>query len=73
MLILCLVLIGCSEMGVFSQVSCLNELFEKSKGDKRTWANSMGSKQWKSPYEIDKFTVLFVYVFFLMLFDKYEK
>ena len=34
-----LVLIGFSEMRVFSQVSFLNELFEKSKGKKRTWAN----------------------------------
>ena len=40
-----LVLMRFSEMRVFSQVSFLNELFEKSKGKKRTWANTMGSKQ----------------------------
>ena len=62
-----LVLIGFSEMRVFSQVSFLNDFFEKSKGKKRTWANPMGSKQWKSLYEIDNFTFLFVYVFFLFL------
>ena len=61
-----------SEMRVFSQMSFLNELFEKSKGTNRTWANPMGSKQWKSPYEINDFTVLFVYVFFRFL-NKYEK
>ena len=49
---------GFSEMRVFSQVSFLNELFEKSKGKKRTWANPMGSKQWKSLYEIYNFTFL---------------
>ena len=64
--------IGFSEMRVFSQVSFLNELFEKSKGNKRTWANPMGSKQWKSLYEIDNFSFLFVYVFFRFL-KKYEK
>ena len=67
-----LVLIWFSEMRVFSQVSFLNELFEKSKGKKRTWANPMGSKQWKSLYEIDNFTFLFIYVFFRFL-KKYEK
>ena len=41
MLILCLGLSGFSEMRVLSQVSCLNELFEKSTGNKRTWANPM--------------------------------
>ena len=60
-----LVFIGCSEMSVFSQVRFLNELFEKSKGEKRTWANPVGSKQWKSMYEIDNFICLFVYVFFV--------
>ena len=64
-------LIRFSEMRVFSQVSFLNELFEKSKGKKRTWANPMGSKQWKSLCEIDNFTFLFVYVFFRFL-KKYE-
>ena len=61
-----------SEMCVFSQVSLLNELFDKSKGKKRTWANRMGSKQWKSLYEIDNFTFRFVYVFFCF-FLTYEK
>ena len=51
-----LVLAWFSEMRVFSQVSFLNDFFEKSKGKKRTWANPMGSKQWKSSYEIDFFT-----------------
>ena len=67
-----LVLIGFSEMRVFSQVSFLNDFFEKSKGEKRTWANPMSSKQWKSLYEIDNFTFLFIYVFFRFL-KKYEK
>ena len=66
-----LVLICFSEMRVFSQVSFLNDFFEKSKGEKRTWANPMSSKQWKSLYEIDNFTFLFIYVFFRFL-KKYE-
>ena len=66
-----LVLIRFSEMRVFSQVSFLNDFFEKSKGEKRTWANPMSSKQWKSLYEIDNFTFLFIYVFFRFL-EKYE-
>ena len=67
-----LVLIGFSEMRVFSQVSFFNDGFENVKGKKRTWANPMSSKQWKSLYEIDNFTFLFVYVFFRFL-KKYEK
>ena len=67
-----LVLIGFSEMRVFSQVSFFNDLFEKLKGEKRKWANPMSSKQWKSLYEIDNFTFLFLYVFFLFL-KKCEK
>ena len=67
-----LVLIGFSEMRVFSQVIFFNDFFERSKGKKRTWANPMGSKQWKSLYGIDNFTFLFVYVFFRFL-KKYEK
>ena len=55
-----LVLIRFSEMRVFSQVSFFNVFFEKSGGKKRTWANRMSSKQWKSRYEIDNFTFLFV-------------
>ena len=51
----------------FSQVSLFNDFFENLKGKKRTWANPMSSKQWKSLYEIDNFTFLFVYVFFLFL------
>jgi hypothetical protein len=66
-----LVLIVFYEMRVFSQMRFLNDFFEKSKGEKRTWANPMGSKQWKSLYEIDNFTFLFVYVFFRFL-KKYE-
>ena len=65
-------LTGFSEMRVFSQVSFFNKFVEKSEGKKRTWANPMGSKQWKSLYEIDHFTFLFVYVFFRFL-KKYEK
>ena len=60
------------EMRVFSQMRFFNDLFEKSKGKKRTWANPMGSKQWKSLYGIDNFTFLFVYVFFRFM-KKYEK
>ena len=60
------------EMSVLSQVSFLNELFEQSKGNKRTWANPMGSTQGKSDYEIDNSTFLFVYLFFNVL-KTYEK
>ena len=67
-----LVLIGFSEMRVFSQVSFFNDLFKNVKGKKRTWANPMSSKQWKSLYEIDNFTFLFLYVFFPFL-KKCEK
>ena len=66
-----LVLIGFSEMRVFSQVSFLNDFFETSKGGKRMWANPMSSEQWKSLYEIDNFSFLFIYVFFCFL-NKYE-
>ena len=61
------VLIWFSDMSVYSQVSCSNDSFETSKGKKRTWANPMGSKPWKSLYEIDNFTFLFLYVFFCFL------
>ena len=64
-----LVLIGFSEMRVFSHVSFFHDFFEKLKGKKRTWANPMSSKQWKSLYEIDSFTLLFVYVFFHFFFS----
>ena len=67
-----LVLILFYEMRVFSQMRFFNDFFEKSKGKKRTWANPMGSKQWKSLYQIDNFTFLFVHVFFRFL-NKYEK
>ena len=66
-----LVLMGFSEMRVFSHVSFFNYFFENVKGNKRTWANPMSSKQWKSLYEIDNFTFLFVHVFFRFL-KKYE-
>ena len=61
-----------SDMRVVSQVSFLNELFEKSTGQKRTWVNPMCSKQWKSRCEIDNFSFRFVYVFFRFL-KQYEK
>ena len=67
-----LVLIDFSDLLVFSQVTFLNDFFEKSKGEKRTWANPMSSKQWKPLYEIDNVIVLFIYVFFCFL-KKYEK
>ena len=67
-----MVLIVFYEMRVFSQMRFFHDFFEQSKGKKRTWANPMGSKQWKSLYEIDNFTFLFVYVFFRFL-KKYEK
>jgi len=67
-----LVLIGFSEMCVFSQVSFFNDFFENLKGKKRKWANPMSSKQWKSLYEIDNFTFVFLYVFFPFL-KKCEK
>ena len=67
-----LVLIWFSEMRVFSQVSFVNDFFENVKGKKRTWANPMSRKQWKSLYEIDNFTFVFLYVFFLFL-KKCEK
>ena len=54
-----------SEMSVFAQVSFLDELFEKAKGKKRTWANFIGSKQWKSQYEIDDVSFCFYMSFFV--------
>ena len=36
-----LILIGFSEMRVFSQVSIFNDFFEKLKGEKRKWGNPM--------------------------------
>ena len=59
-------------MRVFSQMRFLNDFFDKLKGKKRTWANPMGSKQWKSLYEIDNLTFLFIYAFFRFL-NTYEK
>ena len=67
-----LVLIRFSEMRVFSQVSFLNDFFEKWKGEKRTWANSMSSKQWKSPYESDNSAFIYFSAFCCFL-KKYEK
>ena len=54
-----LVLTGFSEMRVFSQMRFFNDFFEKSKGEKRTWANPMTLKQWKSSYESDDFAFRF--------------
>ena len=54
-----LVLIRFSEMCVLSQVSFFNVFFEKSGGKKRTWANPMSSKQWKSLYKSDDFAFRF--------------
>ena len=67
-----LVLIVFYEMRVFSQMRFFNDFFEKSNGKKNTWANPMGSKQWKSLYEIDNFTVLFTSAFFRFL-KKYQQ
>ena len=72
MLILCWVLIWCSEMRVFLQMRFFNDSFEKSKGEKRTWANPMSSKQWKSLYESDDSAFRVSYAFFRFL-NKYEK
>ena len=58
------VLIVFYEIRVFSQMRFLNDFFEQMKMEKRTRANPMGSKQWKSLYEIDNFTFLFIYAFF---------
>ena len=66
------VLIRFSEMRVFSQVNFFNDFFEKSKGKKRTWANPMGSKQWKALYEIDNLTFLFIYIY-ICVFSFFEK
>ena len=67
-----LVLTGLSEMCVFSQVSLFNDIVENLKGRKRTWANPMSSKQWKSLYEIENFTFLCVFALFRFL-KTYEK
>ena len=48
-----------TELRVFSQMRFLNDFFEKSKGEKRTWANPMSSKQWKSVHESDDFAFRF--------------
>ena len=60
-----LVLIRFSEMRVFSQVSFFTIFFFLMKGEMRKWANPMSSKQWKSLYEIDNFTFVFLYASFL--------
>ena len=67
-----LVLISFSEMRVLSQISFLNDFFEKSKGEERTWANHMSSTQWKSLCKIDNFSFLFKYAFFCFL-SRFEK
>ena len=51
------------EVRVFSQMRLLKKIFETLKGEKRTWAHPMGSKQGKSLYEIDNFTFLLIYMF----------
>ena len=40
-----LVLIWISEMRVFSQMRFVNDFFGKLRAEKRTWANSMSSKE----------------------------
>ena len=55
-----LVLICFSEICVLSQVSFLNDSFEKSKGGKRTWADPICSKQLKFPHEMINCICLFV-------------
>ena len=61
-----LVLTECYGMRALSQMRLLNDVFGKSKGNKRTWANPMGSQQWKSPYEI--YTSFSGYICFLFMF-----
>ena len=60
-----LVVILFYEMCVFSQMRVCNDFFETSKGNTRTWANSMGSKQWNSSYENDLFILSVRKHFFL--------
>ena len=64
-----LVLTRSSEMRVFLQMRFFNDSFEKLKGEKRTWANPMNSKQWKSSYESDDLAFRFSFAF-LSLFEK---
>ena len=59
-----LVLIRFSEMRVFSQMRFFNDFFGKLRAEKRTWANPMSSKQWKSFYEINDFAFLFSFAIF---------
>ena len=67
-----LVLIGFSEMRVFSQMRFFNDFFGKLRAEKRTWANPMSSKQWKSLYESDDSAFRVSYAFFPSL-KKQEK
>ena len=60
------------EMRVFSQMRFFNDFFEKLKAEKRTWANPMSSKQWKSHYESDNSAFRVLYAFFRCL-KKEEK
>ena len=62
-----LVLIWFSEMRVFSQMRFFNDFFQKLKAEKRTWANPMSSKQWKSLYESDDSAFRVSYAFFRFL------
>ena len=51
-------------MRVFSHMRLFNDFFDKSKGKKRTWANPIGSKQWKFQHKVDNLTFLFTLAFF---------
>ena len=53
-----LVLLMVYEIRVFAD-AFFYDVFETSRGEKRTWANPMGSKRLKFLYDIDRFTFLF--------------
>ena len=59
-----LVLKWFSEMRVFSQMRFFNDIFGKLRAEKRTWANPMCSKQWKSLYETDDSAFRISHAFF---------
>ena len=55
-----------------SQMIVGNVSLKIRQAKKRTWANAICSKQWKSVCEIDVFTLLFVYVIVVFL-KKYKE
>ena len=69
MLILCRFPFDFLKCVCFFQMRVLNDFFEKLKGKKRTLANPMSSKQWKSFHESDNSAFDFRKPFFSFFFE----